>query len=161
MPQDLRASSPTPECEGRNPSSWLCKSPSHMEFRLTTHLREHSTGIASNFTEGTQKTELPLGEHLGKILANITPALRTHLPSFLADGPCGHVQFSRLNTRFSLKGTAQSRGTAHVPGAVSHLHAFACAQPSAWQALYFPHPHLPALTRILRLSSLAWRRGLR
>ena len=78
-----------------------------MHSHLPTYLREDSTGVAANFTEGKQKA----GLLLGSILAKILPSWGT---SSLADVPCGLAQLSHPPPYFSLELTIQPHGPAQV-----------------------------------------------
>ena len=74
-----------PKGEGRSLPPGFVNRSSHMQIYLKTHLREDDSGIAADFTERGEKTDLLLGDSLESLLARPLP----HLPSSLATAPCG------------------------------------------------------------------------
>ena len=109
-----------PKGEGRSLPPGFVNRSSHVQIYLKTHLREDDSGIAADFTERGEKTDLLLGDSLGSLLANTLP----HLPSSLATAPCGPCP-----------------APPHAPLALevcslAHSSALGCTSPPALRSLY-------------------------
>ena len=149
-----------PKCEGRNlppsPPAGFVNRSSHVEIHLKTHLRENYTGIAANFTERGEKTDLLLGDSLGNLLANTLP----HLPSSLANaprGPCPAPPHAPLALEVCSLAHSSALGCTSPPALRSHpLHLLKMSPPPRPHMPFLapPHPHLTTPSHVLRLRGL-------